>query len=340
MFESLEARRRQRKLPILAILGAVVVTLGGLAYCIHEHDARERDETHQLYENLDHLAPPAPVREAKPQLPPNHTPRPACPAGMIGIPGGSFYIGNSTDSREAPIHEVALASFCIDRTEVTVEAYSACVASRACEPAGTEVTRGAMTDRQVALESPTCNGTRSDRNQHPINCVDWNQAAAYCAWAKARLPTEAEWEYAAIGTEDRIFPWGNEPPGDKRFSGCGAECKAFIDDVTQTQMEPLYDRDDGWPTTAPIGSFPDDTSAFGVLDMAGNVCEWVSDWYGPYSAGAVTDPKGPPTGHERVQRGGSWADPAKGGPRAAMRGTREPKTRGMAVGFRCASSVR
>ena len=132
---------------------------------------------------------------------------------------------------------------------------------------------------------------------YPVVHVDWRRAAAYCAWADARLPTEAEWEYAARGPEDRLFPWGDifDPT---RLNYCDRSCAGMSD--------PSYD--DGFPDTAPVGSFPQGASWVGALDMAGNVREWVDDWYGAYASEAAFDPRGPEFGRIEDPRGGSWYD--------------------------------
>ncbi len=342
MFESIADRRRARRTPILAIIGVVLVTLGVLAYCRHDRATRAHDDMSSFALPYAPLAgeaeTPVIVPASKPYVAPNHAVVPTCPAGTVAIPGGMFYIGSPDfDARETPVHGVSLSSFCLDRTEVTVAAYAKCVATGACEPAAVEVTPGSMTPHQIALENPACNGNRADRQNHPVNCVDWNQAAAYCTWIDRRLPTEAEWEYAAIGTENRVFVWGNDRPTAKHFNGCGSECIGLVRDIVERPtFKPLYDGDDGWPTTAPVGNFATDTSVFGALDMSGNVSEWVSDWMGPYANDIQINPTGPSTGTARIQRGGSWADSSRAGPHVSMRGEREPGTRGIAVGFRCA----
>jgi formylglycine-generating enzyme required for sulfatase activity len=188
----------------------------------------------------------------------------------------------------------------VDRTEVTVEAYGACVASGRCEEADIEegCTRGV-----------------AGKQQHPVNCVDWEQARAYCEWAGKRLPTEAEWEYAARGTDGRTYPWGNAAPDTQLNWGGGA---------------------DAWEETAPVGSFPADASPYGVLDLAGNVMEWVADWFGEYPAGEAENPTGPSSGEERAFRGGGWYTSDDGLVRAASRSGVDPTFRVLGVGFRCA----
>jgi formylglycine-generating enzyme required for sulfatase activity len=234
---------------------------------------------------------------------------------------------------ERPRHAVTLSAYCIDRTEVTVAAYAACVAAGACSAPPMTVNWSSYSGNELKLFNRACNG--SDRPSHPINCVDWIQAAAYCAWRGGRLPTEAEWEYAARGGDGRIHPWGSAPPSARRLNACGAECLAAAsrDGIPR---KALYDDDDGWPTTAPVESFPEGASPLGVLDMAGNVWEWTADWYGPYAEVAQTDPEGATTGTSRVSRGGSWTSGGAETARATDRDWLDPETREATLGFRCA----
>jgi formylglycine-generating enzyme required for sulfatase activity/serine/threonine protein kinase len=261
-----------------------------------------------------------------------------CPDGMILVPAGTFQMGSPDGSQEAdpdehPQHAVRLSSYCIERTEVTVAAYAVCAAAGACSPAPEAVNWSAYTPEDALRYSRWCN--RSDRPDHPINCIDWELAAAYCAWRGGRLPTEAEWEYAARGSDDRVYPWGNEAPGAKRLNMCGRECAALAARELHDEWKPMYDGDDGWATTAPVGSYRDGASPFGVLDMAGNVWEWTDDWHGPYPATAQVDPRGRATGTSRVSRGAGWASRGPTRARGADRNWLDPKSRDCDLGFRC-----
>jgi formylglycine-generating enzyme required for sulfatase activity len=259
-----------------------------------------------------------------------------CPRGTVLVPGGAFHMGSPDGEGapdEHPRHAVTLSAYCIDRTEVTVAAYAACVAAGACSPPPMTVNWSSYSGNQLKLFNQACNG--SDRPSHPINCVDWVQAAAYCAWRGGRLPTEAEWEYAARGSDGRIHPWGSAPPSARRLNACGSECLAAATG-NGTPRRALYDDDDGWPTTAPVGSYPDGASPFDVLDMAGNVWEWTADWYGPYPEAAQTDPRSATTGTSRVSRGGSWTSGGEERARATDRDWLDPKIREAGLGFRCA----
>ena len=181
-----------------------------------------------------------------------------------------------------------------------------------------------------------------------INCVDWGSANNFCEWRGGRLPTEAEWEYAARGSDGRKYPWGNQAPGPRLLNACGSECVAF-GRTKGKNWSGMYGSSDGYETTSPVGSYPSGASLFGALDMAGNVWEWTSDWYDwykPYqsfSGKRVTygvnfseNPSGPSTGSFRVVRGGCWDSFDPSSVRAALRVGAEPTNRASGVGFRCA----
>ncbi|HEX8114539.1 MAG TPA: formylglycine-generating enzyme family protein, partial [Kofleriaceae bacterium] len=260
-----------------------------------------------------------------------------CPPDMVAVLAGTFRMGSPAgtgDDDEHPGHDVTLSAYCIDRTEVTVKAYAACVQAKGCTAAPLTVQWSGGSAQDVQRYSRFCN--REDRPDHPINCVDWNQAAAYCTWADKRLPSEAEWEYAARGTDGRVYPWGNETPSATRLNACGPECVAMAKRELNADWRPMYDTNDAWESTAPVGRFPAGASPFGALDMAGNVWEWTADWYGTYKATAATNPRGAEMGTERVIRGGGWYNLVAAVVGAAYRYRYEPSHRRHGVGFRCA----
>jgi formylglycine-generating enzyme required for sulfatase activity len=260
-----------------------------------------------------------------------------CPEGMVAVPAGTFRMGSPEgegDTDEQPQHEVTLSAYCMDTTEVTVAAYSACVAAGECRAAQLTVNGTNYSPEEISRFSRMCN--RTDRPDHPLNCVDWDQAVAYCTWKGKRLPTEAEWEYAARGNDGRVYPWGNEAPSPKWLNALGSEVVAMAKRELKLQWESMYDDNDGWETTAPVGSYPDGRSPFGALDMAGNVGEWTSDWYGEYAKLPGTNPQGPRTGTSRVSRGGGWVNVDPSQVRAADRDWPDPTLRRFDHGFRCA----
>jgi len=164
-------------------------------------------------------------------------------------------------------------------------------------------------------------------------------ADEYCRAHAARLPTEAEWEFAARGPDGRIYPWGDEPPAGDLLNACGSECarwgRAHRADVTA-----MYGQDDGWAGTAPVGSFPKGASRYEIQDVVGNVWEWVGDWYADYAGDESSDPHGPASGTERVIRGGGWNGSLPAWVRPTFRYKDEPEKQSHGIGFRCAASPR
>jgi formylglycine-generating enzyme required for sulfatase activity len=225
---------------------------------------------------------------------------------LVFVPAGEFTMGSDDGgSDERPAHTVYLDAFAIDRTEVTNAQYARCVQAGACRP-----------------PDPSRSSTRADYfadpryADYPVIYVSWDDARAYCAWAGRRLPTEAEWEKAARGTDGRTYPWGDEWDASK----------ANTDEA-------------GPGDTTPVGAYPQGASPYGALDMAGNVWEWVADWYGAnyYRESPGENPLGPASGAYRVVRGGSWNN-YQWLARAAIRGRNTPGNRDDDVGFRCARS--
>ena len=222
---------------------------------------------------------------------------------MIEVFSGNFFMGSNVGaSDEAPPHLVSLSTFWIDKFEVSVEDYQACVNNGQCTPAGL---------------SSGCNTIFADRLNHPINCVDWNQANSYCNSIKKRLPTEAEWEYSARGRDSRTYPWGDQTPNSTLLN--------YNNIISQTTEVGLY----------PLG-----VSYFNVHNMGGNVQEWTNDLYsGDYYESIIEkDPQGPLNGTLRVVRGGSWKlGILQEVLTTTVRFAFVPTTRDNSLGFRCAS---
>ena len=232
-------------------------------------------------------------------------------AAMVLIPAGDFVMGSQT-AGEAPPHRVYLDAFYMDRLEVTNARYQIFV----------QATRHRPPQHYVDPVYDLWQGTSPlpGAADLPVVNVDWLDAEAYCRWAGKRLPTEAEWEKAARGTDGRAYPWGNDAPTFARVN--------------------FSRRWLGLQTLQPVGSFESGSSPYGVLDMAGNVWEWVSDWYdeGYYAAAPERSPQGPPRGLSKVLRGGSWTNTADL-VRVTNRRADDPEMRNSDVGFRCARSL-
>ena len=212
------------------------------------------------------------------------------PEGMVSIPAGTFTMGDADNKAKAGM--VTVSAFFMDVTEVTTKAYAACVLSNKCTAASTG--------------GSYCNAGVAGRENHPINCVDWNQATAYCAAQGLRLPTEEEWEYAARGTDGRLFPWGNTAPTNQLcWNGAG-------NDLGQVNRK----------NTCAVSSYSSGNSPFGLADMSGNVWEWTSSTFGGGAA--------------RVYRGGGWNDYDPSYVRSANRHVYEPTARHVDLGLRCA----
>ncbi len=295
---------------------------------------------------LRHMGPTTPVTvssatptdSAAPVLSATVTPSSACPAGMVPVPGGPFYMGIDEAQAlpfEKPQHQVTLSPFCMDVTEVTVEAYRACSESGKCPRAPKANVWPKITKHEQDIYAPLCNMDAPGRDKHPINCVDWELADNYCNKQGKRLPTSAEWEFAVRGPDGRIYPWGDEKPDANHLNACGKECQRWGKEHGET-LKTMHDEDDGYPTTAPVGSFPRGRSRYGLDDVIGNVMEWVHDWDGPYSKDAQTNPQGPETGTSRIIRGGAWNAGDSVWVRPSFRFKFPPETRSHGIGFRCA----
>jgi len=226
---------------------------------------------------------------------------------MVYVPAGEFNMGsNQGNPDEMPVHSVSLGAFWIDQTEVTNAMILKCLIAGVC-----------------GMKNDSGSSTRTDyfRNSqyddYPTVNLDWEEAEAYCRWVGARLPTEAEWEMAARGTDGRTYPWGEESPNENLLN--------FNMNVTDTMA---------------VGSYPAGASPFGALDMAGNVWEYVADYYSAdyYSISPTTDPGGPVSGNYRVIRGGA-ANSFASAIRSTVRNKFTIRQEDDFIGFRCADDA-
>jgi len=229
---------------------------------------------------------------------------------MVLVPAGTFVMGARDDREDnGPAHEVYLDAFWIDMYEVTVGEYKEFLRSFSREEYQPREPYGSM---------PPHYFTAPHYEAYPMVNLSWFAAQAYCAWKGKRLPTEAEWEKAARGTDGRIWPWGHE---------------------FQPESANVAGMRDGYLYTAPVGTYPAGKSPYGVYDLAGNVLEWVGDWYDAryYAGSPARNPPGPSEGTLRVVRGGSWFTDAWFA-RAIHRNHAYPEARDNGLGFRCARS--
>jgi formylglycine-generating enzyme required for sulfatase activity len=251
---------------------------------------------------------------------------------MVYVPPGIFTLGNmESGGDEAPVRKIFVSGFYMDRYEVTnlefrqfIEATGHLTTAE--ERGWSWVWVGEAWEKILGAHWSEPLGPGSDAAltpNHPVVHVSWWDARAYCAWAGKRLPTEAEWEKAARGTDERLYPWGDSPPANKG--------------IYRANYSQGIKTDDGFALTAPVGSFPLGQSPYGLMDMAGNVWEWVADWYDAeyYEKAWYKDPQGPQRGFYKVMRGGSWFE-SEDALRASKRERAFQADLLPSIGFRCA----
>jgi len=258
---------------------------------------------------------------------------------LVYIPSGEFMMGSNDGDDEKPVHKIKISQgFHMGLYEVTRQQFGQFV-----EKAGYKTDaeregwswawRGSRVAKVDGLSWQNPGYKQTD--DHPVLCVSWNDAKAFCDWLSQnegrtyRLPTEAEWEYACRAGTKTAYQWGNNP--DNGSGWCNAT------DLTAkpsfSEWKTVFNWRDGYIYTSPVGQFRQ--NSFGLFDMHGNVYEWCSDWYDAkyYTNSLSIDPKGPSMGTHRVNRGGSWAS-YPGSLRSAVRSTGAPNVRSIYIGFR------
>lgn len=311
--------------PVLSVI--IVLTLGwaSLLYSKNQTDLPIVSPSPTVTVSST-FAPPSPTHTKTPSSTPSLTPAPKVGSTriseidgmlMVYVPEGEFIMGsNKNYPDEKPEHKVYLDSFWIAQTEVTNAMYNLCITALKCNPPS-------RTDYYSRDASSS---------EYPVVFISWNDAKAYCEWSGGRLPTEAEWEKAARGKNGFAYPWGNS------FE-CG---RGNFDDETGEDAKVVTGGPncDGFNYIAPVASFPNGKSIYGALDMAGNVWEWVSDWYSDsyyyqYAKSPGPNPTGPETGERRVVKGGAWLIDVDVQVRGSNRYSYPPELVDDNVGFRC-----
>jgi len=327
-------RRQIEQRTIFGLLALLILTVGlglGVVWGSQRQDllpgGSEAAATATFQSQI--IAAVTAITTLSPTPPPTETPRPTpmplvddlTGARMIFVPGGIFRMGyDDSELDERPSHVVRLDSYYIDETEVTNEAYGRCVDDGTCRP---PINRGA-TYYADYFGNPVY-------GDYPVIFVSWYDADRFCRWRGARLPSEAEWERAAGFDPETLtkfrYPWGDFFDGNL-LNYCDSNCPRADRD---TQF------DDGFRDTAPVGSYVDGRSPVGLFDMAGNVMEWVGDWYDRryYASSSEVNPMGPLEGQFKVIRGGSWLS-APDAVTVTRRNSFDPTVARANLGFRCA----
>jgi formylglycine-generating enzyme required for sulfatase activity len=333
----LPGRRRKQieQRTILGLIGALILLVGvviGVSLANRSPTVQEAQVAATATLRSQIVAALTAITTVTPTPAPSATPIPTpeplidvlTGARMIFVPGGVFRMGNDEgDPDEAPSHLVRLDAYFLDETEVTNGQYAVCVDSEECDPP----------DRSGATLHSAYFGD-SSFDDYPVIFVNWRDALNYCNWRDARLPSEAEWERAAgfdpVEAIKRTYPWGETFDGIL-LNFCDVNCP-------DNDRNPEFD--DGHGDTAPVSTYSAGQSPLGFYDMAGNVMEWVSDWYEPryYAESTDTNPLGPLDGEFKTLRGGSWLSTEED-VRVSGRSSYHPSVSRANLGFRCAKTA-
>jgi eukaryotic-like serine/threonine-protein kinase len=343
------AKRPSSALPVvLGSLGFLMLAAGGaVAYKMFSHPAGPPDKgLATAVSGAPSVAVPSASGSASVAAVPARLTE--CPTGTVLVTGGNFFMGSDAPEFKLwqPAHKVTVDTFCIDIYEVTAGEYKACSDVGDCKrpeakadyPKADSVSEAQHEKNKIA-QTELCTFGKEGLEKHPINCVSWALADAYCKVHKKRLPTEAEWEYAARGSDGRKYPWGDEAGDQTHMNACGTECNKWEAAHGLKLSQRMWEADDGFFGTAPVGSFPKGKTKFGSYDFIGNVWEWTSDWFETYKPEEVVNPKGAPAGDRKSIRGGGFNGGVQLWLNPAFRYHQVATASAPGIGFRCVTNL-